>query len=261
MGTHQARKRFGQNFLVDVSVIDQIVRAIDPNAHDRVLEIGPGQAALTGPLLARLNHLTVIEIDRDLAQRLRSRFPDTKLTVLEADVLNVDFSLLGASLRVVGNLPYNISSPLLFKLIDYADQIKDQHFMLQKEVVDRMVAVPGDPHYSRLSVMLQARYAMTRLFDVPPTAFEPPPKVVSAIVRMVPLPHDRLRPQDEGMFSALVARAFGQRRKMLRRSLGDWAPLVDWGFVGIAETARPEALSVAQFIALADYLLPQVKNQ
>ena len=162
MGIHQARKRFGQNFLVDLSVIDQIVRVIDPNALDRVLEIGPGQAALTAPLLARLNHLTVIEIDRDLAQRLRNRFPDTQLTVLEADVLNVDFSPLGSSLRVVGNLPYNISSPLLFKLIDYADQIKDQHFMLQKEVVDRMVAVPGDPHYSRLSVMLQARYAMTR---------------------------------------------------------------------------------------------------
>ncbi|HBT33010.1 MAG TPA: 16S rRNA (adenine(1518)-N(6)/adenine(1519)-N(6))-dimethyltransferase [Pusillimonas sp.] len=261
MSKHQARKRFGQNFLVDVAVIDQIVRAIAPACDDHVVEIGPGQAALTVPLLERLSHLTAIEIDRDLAQRLRNRFPGNKLTVVEADVLGVDFSSLGSSLRLVGNLPYNISSPLLFRLIDYTDLVQDQHFMLQKEVVDRMVAAPGQAHYSRLSVMLQARYALTHLFDVPPTAFEPPPKVVSAIVRMVPLPQDRLRPQDEGMFSALVARTFGQRRKMLRRSLADWAPLIDWDLLGIAETARPESLSVAQFIALADHLLPQVKNQ
>jgi 16S rRNA (adenine1518-N6/adenine1519-N6)-dimethyltransferase len=261
MGAHQARKRFGQNFLVDASVIDQIIRAIAPGPGDNLVEIGPGRAALTGPLLERLDHLTVIEIDRDLARWLGNRFDADKLTIHEADALTVDFSALGASLRVVGNLPYNISSPLLFRLIDYADQVKDQHFMLQKEVVDRMVAMPGDTHYSRLSVMLQARYALTHLFDVPPTAFEPSPKVMSAIVRMVPLPANRLRPQSEAMFLSVVARAFGQRRKMLRRSLGDWAPLVNWDALKIAETARPEVLSVAQFIALSDHLLPQVKNQ
>ncbi|MAK55742.1 MAG: 16S rRNA (adenine(1518)-N(6)/adenine(1519)-N(6))-dimethyltransferase, partial [Pusillimonas sp.] len=195
MGAHQARKRFGQNFLADASIIDQIIRAIAPGPDDNMVEIGPGQAALTAPLLQRLNHLSVVEIDRDLAQRLRNQFQTDKLTIYEADVLTVDFSALGSSLRVVGNLPYNISSPLLFRLIDYADLVKDQHFMLQKEVVDRMVAMPGESNYSRLSVMLQARYAMTHLFDVPPTAFQPPPKVVSAIVRMVPLPPNRLRAQ------------------------------------------------------------------
>lgn len=258
---HPARKRFGQNFLVDTAVIESIVRAVGPKPEDRMVEIGPGLSALTNPLLARLNHLTVIEIDRNLVSRLKQRFSAQRLTVLEADALAVDFLPLGPSLRVVGNLPYNISSPLLFKLIDYAGAIEDQHFMLQREVVDRMVAPPGSSDYSRLSVMLQARYRMDKLFDVSSQAFDPPPKVTSAIVRMVPLPDDRHRPQSEQLFSEVVGRAFGQRRKMLRRSLGSWTEYIDWNLLGINETARPETLSVGQFIALSDHLLPQLKNQ
>lgn len=255
MAVHQARKRFGQNFLTDESVIESIVRAVSPARSDSVVEIGPGLSALTAPLLARLDHLAVIEIDRDLAARLRNRFSDKQLTIHEADVLTVDFSQFGDSLRVVGNLPYNISSPLLFHLVAYAEHIRDQHFMLQKEVIDRMVAAPGDGDYGRLSVMLQARYRMTHLFDVPPEAFDPPPKVTSAIVRMVPLGADRAQPRSERAFSQVVAKAFSQRRKMLRRVLADWS--VDWAAVGIKETARAEELSVSDFIRLADFLVNQ----
>ena len=255
MAVHQARKRFGQNFLTDDSVIESIVRAIDPARTDRVIEIGPGLSALTVPLQARLDHLAVIEIDRDLAARLRKRFPADQLTVHEADVLTVDFAEFGSELRIVGNLPYNISSPLLFHLVSFAEQVRDQHFMLQKEVIARMVARPGESDYGRLSVMLQARYDMRYLFDVPPEAFDPPPKVTSAVVRMVPLSAERPQPKSERAFSQLVARAFSQRRKMLRRVLADWQ--IDWAAVNIAETARAEALSVADFIRLADYLVDQ----
>ncbi|GAA4340774.1 16S rRNA (adenine(1518)-N(6)/adenine(1519)-N(6)) -dimethyltransferase RsmA [Pigmentiphaga soli] len=254
MKQHQARKRFGQHFLIDDSVPEAIVRAIAPRRADNVVEIGPGLSALTAPLLGRLDALKVIEIDRDLAARLRQAYPPERLAVTEADVLDVDFSRFGPALRVVGNLPYNISSPLLFHLMDYADQVRDQHFMLQREVVDRMVAQPGDADYGRLSVMLQSRYEMEKLFDVPPEAFDPPPRVVSAVVRMMPLPADRPRARREGTLSATVARAFAQRRKMLRRGLGDWAPHVPWERLGIADSARAEELSVAQFIALADAL-------
>ncbi len=255
MAVHQARKRFGQNFLTDESVIESIVRAIGPSRGDRVIEIGPGLSALTVPLHERLDHLTVIEIDRDLAARLRKRFPEDTLTIHEADALTVDFAAFGSDLRIVGNLPYNISSPLLFHLVDFAEQVRDQHFMLQKEVIARMVARPGEGDYGRLSVMLQSRYNMRHLFNVPPEAFDPPPKVTSAIVRMVPLPDDRPRAKSEKAFSQLVARAFSQRRKMLRRVLADW--LVDWDVVNIKETARAEQLSVADFIRLADYLVDQ----
>lgn len=255
MAQHQARKRFGQNFLVDASVIESIVRAIAPMPAERIVEIGPGLSALTGPLLQALDHLTVIEIDRDLAARLRNRYPAGRLTVIEADVLTVDFSTLGSGLRVVGNLPYNISSPLLFQLMNYADHIIDQHFMLQREVIDRMVAAPGSSDYSRLTVMLQSRYRMEKLFDVLPEAFDPPPRVVSAIVRMVPLPADRPQPKDQALFEQVVTKAFGQRRKMLRRSLSDWSGRIRWGELGIPETARAEDLSVAQFMALADSLV------
>lgn len=263
MAQHQARKRFGQNFLVDASIIESIVKAIAPAPGDSVVEIGPGLSALTAPLLQALDHLTVIEIDRDLAGRLRNRYKADKLTIIEADVLTVDFAALGSGLRVVGNLPYNISSPLLFHLIDYADHIHDQHFMLQREVIDRMVASPGSSDYSRLTVMLQSRYDMQKLFDVPPEAFDPPPRVVSAIVRMVPLPADRQRPLDQAMFERVVTKAFGQRRKMLRRSLSDWSGQIDWERLGIPETARAEDLSVGQFMALADSLTvtSQPKNQ
>ncbi|NYT64666.1 16S rRNA (adenine(1518)-N(6)/adenine(1519)-N(6))-dimethyltransferase RsmA [Alcaligenaceae bacterium] len=251
---HQARKRFGQHFLTDESVTDAIVRAIAPQHNDTVVEIGPGLSALTAPLLRSLDHLTVVEIDRDLAARLRHQYPETQLTVVQADALQVDFSELGTGLRVVGNLPYNISSPLLFHLLAYADQVLDQHFMLQREVIDRMVAQPCTGDYSRLSVMLQSRYRMEKLFDVAPEAFDPPPRVVSAVVRMVPLSADRLMPKSQNAFESVVARSFAQRRKMLRRGLGEWTALIDWEGLGIAPTSRAEELSVAQFIALSDHL-------
>jgi dimethyladenosine transferase len=255
---HQARKRFGQHFLTDESVVAAIVRAIDPAPGDAMVEIGPGLSALTDPLLQRLDHLRVVEIDRDLAARLRRRYPPERLTVVEADALTVDFASFapasGASLRIAGNLPYNISSPLLFHLMRCADVVRDQHFMLQREVIDRMVARPSTPDYGRLSVMLQARYRMEKLLDVPPEAFDPPPRVVSAVVRMIPLPDGRVRPRSESAFEAVVARAFAQRRKMLRRALGDWAASIDWESLGIAPTARAEEVPVERFIALADAL-------
>lgn len=251
---HQARKRFGQHFLVDDTIIDSIVRAINPQPDDNIVEIGPGLSALTEPLLQRLKHLKVVEIDRDLAARLRSQHAPERLTVVESDALQVDFAALGPQLRVVGNLPYNISSPLLFHLLASAPAIIDQHFMLQREVIDRMVAKPRTADYGRLSVMLQSRYAMHKLFDVPPEAFDPPPRVVSAVVRMVPLPEQRRKPASQAAFEQVVARAFAQRRKMLRRGLADWASAIDWQGLGIPETARAEELSVDQFMALADYL-------
>ena len=254
MAQHQARKRFGQNFLVDEGVVESIVRAINPAASQNMVEIGPGLSALTQPLLQILSRLTVIEIDRDLAERLRRKYPPERLAVVEGDVLKVDFSELGEGLRVVGNLPYNISSPLLFHLVQFADRVVDQHFMLQREVIDRMVAKPSSSDYSRLSVMLQSRYRMVKLFDVPPEAFDPPPRVVSAVVRMVPLPDDRQKPVSFSAFEQVVAKSFAQRRKMLRRGLADWAGAIDWAGLGIPETARAEELTVAQFIALADSL-------
>ncbi len=255
MAHHQARKRFGQHFLIDEGVTEGIVRAIAPKASDTVVEIGPGLSALTEPLLAGLDRLTVIEIDRDLAARLRQRYSPERLRVIESDALKVDFSLLGEHLRIVGNLPYNVSSPLLFHLMAYADLVLDQHFMLQREVIDRMVASPSTSDYGRLSVMLQSRYRMEKLFDVLPEAFDPPPRVVSAVVRMTPLPENRPRPRSVRAFERVVARAFSQRRKMLRRCLGDWAGLVDWQAIGVADSARAEALSVVDFIALSDALL------
>lgn len=255
---HQARKRFGQHFLVDEYVIAEIVSAINPQEDDLMVEIGPGQLAMTEPLLACLKQLTVIEIDRDLVRRLGQLYPPERLRVVEGDVLKVDFADVFADacaennkkLRVVGNLPYNISTPILFHLMDYVDLIEDQHFMLQKEVVLRMIAEPGSKDYGRLSVMLQQRYAMEGLFDVAPEAFDPPPRVDSAIVRMIPLGEDRLKPQNYDIFSQIVAQAFSQRRKMIRRSLSQWD--FDFANLGIEETARAETLSLEQFIALAD---------
>lgn len=254
MRAHQARKRFGQNFLVDLGVIESIVRAVDPVREERLIEIGPGLGALTAPLLDRLSSLTVIELDRDLAARLRQRFSEAHLTIVQADVLTVDFAQFGHQLRVVGNLPYNISSPLLFTLVEYAEQIVDQHFMLQREVVDRMVAEPGSGDYSRLSVMLQYRYAIEKIFDVAPEAFDPAPRVTSSIVRMVPLPQARVRAVDEALFAAVVLRAFSQRRKMLRGVLGAWTALIPWDALQIEPTWRAEQVSVPKFIALADAL-------
>ena len=246
---HQARKRFGQHFLADLGVIDDIVAAIDPKPGEALIEIGPGLGALTLPLLERCKQLTVIELDRDLAARLRK---NTALEVIEADVLKVDFTALaqarGQALRIVGNLPYNISTPILFHLLPAAAAVIDQHFMLQREVVARMAAAPGNKDYGRLSVMLQWRYHVEALFDVPPEAFEPPPRVVSAIVRMLPWPVPAAI--DAGLFEELVQVAFSQRRKLLRHTLGRW--LEGRGFGGAFDVQRrAEEVPVAEYVALA----------
>jgi len=246
---HQARKRFGQHFLTDDAVIERIVDAIDPQPGEALVEIGPGLGAMTGPLAARVPALTVIELDRDLAQRLRAR---AGLTVIEADVLRVDFAQLaaqrGQALRIVGNLPYNISTPILFHLLDAVDRIVDQHFMLQKEVVDRMAAGPGGKEYGRLSVMLQWRYRIESLFDVGPDAFDPPPRVDSAIVRMRPRP--ALPGVDATLLEELVRVAFSQRRKVLRNTLGGW--LDTRGFGGEFDLQRrAEEVPVAEYLHLA----------
>jgi 16S rRNA (adenine1518-N6/adenine1519-N6)-dimethyltransferase len=245
---HQPRKRFGQHFLTDTSVLDAIVHAIDPKPGQRLIEIGPGLGALTLPLLERCERLTVIELDRDLAARLRR---NPALDVIEADVLTVDFAALGTRLRVVGNLPYNISTPILFRLQDAAQHIEDMHFMLQKEVVQRMAAAPGSKAYGRLSVMLQWRWHVEPLFDVPPTAFEPPPQVESAVVRLLPWPQPPLL--DPGTLEALVASAFSQRRKLLRHTLGPW--LAARHFAGSFDLQRrAEEVPVAAYVALAQSL-------
>ncbi|MFN9103821.1 MAG: 16S rRNA (adenine(1518)-N(6)/adenine(1519)-N(6))-dimethyltransferase RsmA [Betaproteobacteria bacterium] len=245
--------RFGQHFLADEGVIGDIVRAIQPRPGDALVEIGPGLGAMTQPLLERAGALTVIELDRDLAARLRAS-GRPGLSVIEADVLNVDFAALAAQagrpLRVVGNLPYNISSPILFHLLPVAHAVRDQHFMLQKEVVDRMAAAPGGKDYGRLSVMLQWRYAIEAVLDVPPQAFEPPPRVDSAVVRMVPRPPEAVAAIDAARLGALVAAAFSQRRKLLRHSLGPW---IDRHAPGAAFDLqrRAEEVPVAEYVALA----------
>lgn len=251
---HQARKRFGQNFLVDAAVVESIVRAIAPQMTENMVEIGPGLSALTAPLLERLERLSVIEIDRDLAQRLRDRFSSERLNIIEGDALEIDFAQFGDKLRIVGNLPYNISSPLLFALVSCAEHVVDQHFMLQREVVDRMVARAGESDYSRLSVMLQYRYRIQKLFDVSPEAFDPPPRVTSSIVRMIPLGAERLRAQSDALFARVVQRAFSQRRKMLRGVLSEWTSMIPWEELGIEPTWRAEQVSVAGFIGITDAL-------
>jgi 16S rRNA (adenine1518-N6/adenine1519-N6)-dimethyltransferase len=258
---HIPRKRFGQHFLSDRGIIDAIVDAINPQAGDPMVEIGPGLAALTQPLVERLGHLTVIELDRDLASRLRTH---PQLTVVESDVLRVDFTDLSArvaslpssrasttdtlKLRVVGNLPYNISTPILFHLLEHVHVIEDQHFMLQKEVIDRMVAKPSTAAYGRLSVMLQWRYAMDNVLFVPPESFEPPPRVDSAVVRMVPRAEPA--PIDPKLLQELVQVAFSQRRKLLRHTLGAW--LTQRNFAGEFNVQRrAEEVPVEEFVALA----------
>jgi 16S rRNA (adenine1518-N6/adenine1519-N6)-dimethyltransferase len=246
---HVARKRFGQHFLTDDSVIAAIVRAIAPRPGQALVEIGPGLAALTQPLLERCGALTVIELDRDLAARLRAR---PGLSVVQADVLKVDFGALadaaGQRLRVVGNLPYNISSPILFHLLAWADRVEDQHFMLQKEVVDRMAASPGHKDFGRLSVMLQWRYHVEPVLDVPPEAFDPPPRVQSAVVRMLPWPQPPA--VDPVLLSELVQVAFSQRRKLLRHTLGRWLEARGCS-APFDLQRRAEEVPVDQYLALA----------
>ena len=247
---HIPRKRFGQNFLTDGAIIDNIVQAIDPKADEPMVEIGPGLMALSQPLVERLGKLTVIELDRDLAARLRLR---DDLDVVESDVLKVDFRALAArlgvpKLRVVGNLPYNISSPILFHLLEQVDVVQDQHFMLQKEVIDRMVADAGNSAYGRLSVMLQWRYAMEDVLFVPPGSFNPPPKVDSAVVRMIP--REKPAELNPKLLEELVQVAFSQRRKILRNTLGKW--LEEKGFSGEFDLQRrAEEVPVAEYEALA----------
>ncbi len=246
---HLARKRFGQHFLTDRSVIDAIVDVINPQPGEALVEVGPGLGALTNPLVARCEKLTVIELDRDLAQLLRKR---PELEVIESDVLKVDFAAvsqtMGRRLRVVGNLPYNISTPILFHLLDSVEHIIDQHFMLQKEVVDRMAAAPGKKDYGRLSVMLQWRYDIESVIDVPPEAFDPPPRVNSAVVRMQPLA--QVAQIDSDVLSELVKVAFSQRRKLLRHTLGRW--LEERQFAGTFDVQRrAEEVPVAEYLALA----------
>ena len=257
------RKRFGQHFLADRACIDAIVQAIAPRSGDNLVEIGPGTGVLTAPLVAQTGHLTVIEIDRDLGPRLAAQYGDA-LTLVQQDVLQVDFSGFGQNLRIVGNLPYNISSPLLLHLIAVADRVQDQHFMLQKEVVDRIVAGPGSD-MGRLTVFLQNHYQVVKLFDVPPEAFDPPPKVDSSVVRMVPLP----RPHTTAIaqLEAALAAAYAQRRKMLRRTLGGWlaqqhpsfdldkAAADDARLVPLTDLSqRPEQIPATAWYALADAL-------
>ena len=251
---HIPRKRFGQHFLADGGIIEAIVKEIAPQPSDVMVEIGPGLAALTQPLVERLGKLTVIELDRDLAHKLRAH---AALTVIESDVLRVDFAQLAAplptpqKLRVVGNLPYNISTPILFHLLDFVDVIQDQHFMLQKEVIDRMVAKPATSDYSRLSVMLQWRYAMENVLFVPPESFEPPPRVNSAVVRMVPSAD--FETVDVNRLSEVVRVAFSQRRKLLRHSLGKW--LEEKAFCGTFDVQRrAEEVPVNEYVALAQQM-------
>lgn len=253
---HVARKRFGQNFLTDDHVLNNIIDAIAPRRGETMVEIGPGLAAMTALLLKSLDHMHVVELDRDLVARLEKAYPREKLTVHSGDALKFDFGAIpvpeGQRLRVVGNLPYNISSPLLFHLAEFAPLVEDQHFMLQKEVVERMVAEPGTKAYSRLSVMLQWRYDMDLLFIVPPTAFDPPPQVDSAIVRMIP--KRQMLEVDGDKLEKVVAKAFSQRRKVIRNCVAGMFTEAQLVEAGIDPGARPEAVGLEQYVALANLL-------
>ncbi|PVY76455.1 dimethyladenosine transferase [Tamilnaduibacter salinus] len=255
---HQARKRFGQNFLHDQGVIERIVRSIHPKPEDALVEIGPGQGALTEELIQEAPALQVIELDRDLVPVLRTRFFNyPEFRIHEADALTLDFAALapaGKRLRVVGNLPYNISTPLIFHLLGQAETVEDMHFMLQKEVVQRLAAVPGDPHYGRLSIMTSYHCRVQPLFEVGPGAFRPSPKVDSAIVRLIPhreLPHPTT---DYKQLQIVVRTAFNARRKTLRKALGALVSAETLQSLGIDDGLRPENLTLQQYVAIADWL-------
>jgi 16S rRNA (adenine1518-N6/adenine1519-N6)-dimethyltransferase len=255
---HKARKRFGQNFLHDQRVIGRIVQAVAPRIGDNLVEIGPGMGALTGPLLQAADHLTVLELDRDLAASLPARMNHLQhLTIVEGDALRFDFAALidpVRPLRVVGNLPYNISTPLLFHLIRYGAAVKDMTFMLQKEVVDRIVATPTSKDFGRLSVMIQYFCKPTFLFEVPPGAFNPPPKVTSAVFRLEPYAVKPIQARNEKLLAALVSQVFNQRRKTLRNTLKGQVDEAGFASLGINPMARPETLAIADFVAIADYV-------
>jgi 16S rRNA (adenine1518-N6/adenine1519-N6)-dimethyltransferase len=251
MAVHIPRKRFGQHFLVDQSVIASIVDAINPLPNERLLEIGPGLGAITRPLLERIPKLMAVELDRDVVQRLKQQFSAERLELFEADALQFDFEALGPQLRIVGNLPYNISTPLLFRFADLASGMRDGHFMLQKEVVDRMVALPRSSDYSRLSVLLQWHFHMELLIDVPPESFDPPPKVDSAVVRLIPRQRDVDLQVNEHHLRKVLSAAFSQRRKMLRTTLKPLFSEQDLEGLNILPTARAEELSLQDFVRLA----------
>ncbi len=254
MKEHVARKRFGQNFLVDQGIIGAIVSAVNPQRGDVLVEIGPGLGAITRPLLDRIDHLHVVEIDRDLIARLKKQYPPERMTIHAGDALAFDFASIGTKLHLVGNLPYNISTPLLFHLADYAEIVYDMHFMLQKEVVERMVALPGESDFGRMSVMLQYRFHLEWLIDVPPESFDPPPKVQSAVVRLIPKDVAELHAKSHAKLSHVVLAAFSQRRKMLRNTLKGTLDDVGFTALGIDPTRRPEDLSVDDYVRIANYL-------
>ena len=251
---HIARKRFGQNFLRDAHFVRACIEAIRPQAGDTLVEIGPGLGALTRPLLAQVPHLHVVEIDRDLIARLHAEFPPERMTIHAGDALQFDFSRIGVRLRIAGNLPYNISTPLLFHLAEFAGQIRDMHFMLQKEVVARMVAAPSTSAYGRLSVMLQYRFQILHLFDVPPQAFHPAPKITSSFVRLLPLHPLPYIAQDPAIFAKIVAAAFSTRRKTLRNTLKTHLSDQDFAALGIDAGLRAENLGVADFVRIANFV-------
>ena len=252
---HLAKKRFGQNFLTDQSIISSLIDAINPLQNQLIIEIGPGLGALTKPLLKKINHLHVVEIDRDIVSWMENEYSSAVVTIHNIDALKFDFTTFGENLRVVGNLPYNISTPILFHLLDNVSHITDMHFMLQKEVVERMVASPSTPAYGRLSVMLQYHLAMEYLITVPPEAFEPAPKVESAFVRCVPHAPLPFVAKDQKHFAKIVMAAFGQRRKTLRNTLKGLLDDVGFTALGINPQLRAENLSVSQFVAISNYLV------
>jgi len=259
--SHQAKKRFGQNFLVDEQIIADIIRVIRPVLDDYMVEIGPGLGALTRPLITVLNALHVVEIDRDIIARLKTDYPQQKIIIHEGDALKFDLAELPEPIRIVGNLPYNISSPLLFHFADYAARITDMHFMLQNEVVERMVAEPSTPEYGRLSVMLQYRFYMEKLLDVPPESFRPAPKVNSAIVRMIPIPPKDIQVKDEKLFAEIVMAAFGQRRKTLRNTLRGYISEADFEQLGINAQLRVENLGYLDYARICEQVVLQRNSE
>jgi len=255
MNAHRPRKRFGQHFLRDPGIIEAIVQAIDPQPGDTIVEIGPGHGAITESLAKRAGHLHCVELDRDLAAALRRRFGQRdSVTIHEADALKFDYCALGDSLRIVGNLPYNISTPLLFHLIDNRECITDMHFMMQKEVVDRMTAGPGSKTYGRLGIMLGCHLSVDALFEVGPQCFDPPPAVMSAVARLLPLGNSRPDIDDEKLLGRLVATAFSQRRKTLRNALKTMLDETELRSLGIDPGKRPESIPVSDYVALANYV-------
>ena len=263
-GTHRARKRFGQNFLVDEPILDRIAASVAPAAGEHLVEIGPGKGALTARLAGACDQLTAIELDRDLIPWLKVGFErHPRFCLFQADALSFDFAQLhqpDRPLRIVGNLPYNISTPLIFHLLGFAGQVKDMHFMLQKEVVHRLAAEPGQKAYGRLSVMVQYHCRVEALFEVPPSAFDPAPKVDSALVRLTPYPNLPMRANNSQTLAKLVNLAFQQRRKTLRNALKQWLPGTQLDTLPVDASLRAEALSVADYVALANALEAAAPN-